>query len=428
MTAIDGGALTLLRGDVALGASQAEVIVEAYGPPSLPAADLRQPVSRFRTLRLCDGGVRGFLLHYAPAGEGVLLGLEPTDWMLGFLDHVHSSIAVSDERGRICYANPTLLTLFAVPLTELIGMPAGRLAARIASQEGDIAALRSAAADGRDTGGTLVAVLPGQRRVTLRVHGSPFRYRGLACGMIWSLFDATGAEDGQRQAALALSFRLAAMLQHELRNPLQTIQAAVEILRPWQAESGLHTLELLEQQIQVISDYLAERLQPPGPAMLARGLLSEVVAEEVQRSSLRMITRRLRFIHERPAAEPPVRLHPGSLGRAFANLFRNSAQARPDATITIRYEVGVHTVTCTVDDNGPGFPPHMLHGRWLSAWNNVIEHLGLAIVASTVEAHGGDLVLENGPSGGARVRVSLPVAASGVEARTEVAIGVDLGH
>ena len=43
--------------------------------------------------------------------------------------------------------------------------------------------------------------------------------------------------------------------------------------------------------------------------------------------------------------------------------------------------------------------------------------LGLAIVSRIVEAHGGDVTLENGPAGGAVVTVRLPMASTSALAR-----------
>ncbi len=63
-------------------------------------------------------------------------------------------------------------------------------------------------------------------------------------------------------------------------------------------------------------------------------------------------------------------------------------------------------LACTVEDNGPGFPPEVLAGMLTSGDPN--KHLGLVLVTATVEAHGGAVEMTNTSRGGARVTLRLP--------------------
>jgi signal transduction histidine kinase len=148
-----------------------------------------------------------------------------------------------------------------------------------------------------------------------------------------------------------------------------------------------------------------------------------VVEAEVARSAIRITTRQLTFVHHRPEQEPLVRIHRGSMGRVFANLFRNSAQARIDATVDIGYEITGDDITCVVSDNGPGFTQDVVNGELLRPGQDPLEHLGLAIVVSTVEAHGGTVAGGNGPDGWAYIRIRLPVARGARRARKHASPG-----
>jgi nitrogen fixation/metabolism regulation signal transduction histidine kinase len=76
-----------------------------------------------------------------------------------------------------------------------------------------------------------------------------------------------------------------------------------------------------------------------------------------------------------------------------------------------------------VSDNGPGFRRDLLAKAFEPYVTSKARGtgLGLAIVKRIIDEHGGRIEAENGPEGGARVQVLLPVGASGarVELRRE---------
>jgi two-component system sensor kinase FixL len=91
----------------------------------------------------------------------------------------------------------------------------------------------------------------------------------------------------------------------------------------------------------------------------------------------------------------------------IVNLVRNSAEAiadagRYDGKIVIEAErVGTDAVVIRVRDNGPGFDPDVLD-RASAPFSTTKEEglgLGLPLVRSMVEAHGGRLSIESSSSG-----------------------------
>jgi nitrogen fixation/metabolism regulation signal transduction histidine kinase len=67
----------------------------------------------------------------------------------------------------------------------------------------------------------------------------------------------------------------------------------------------------------------------------------------------------------------------------------------------------------TVEDNGPGFRPDVI-GQVFDPYVTTKTKgtgLGLAIVKKIVEEHGGRIEAENTRSGGARIRIELPLVA-----------------
>ncbi|MBP1849468.1 sensor histidine kinase [Rhizobium halophytocola] len=103
-----------------------------------------------------------------------------------------------------------------------------------------------------------------------------------------------------------------------------------------------------------------------------------------------------------------------ALKRIVSNLIDNAGKYGKAARISLTASDG--DVLMTVDDDGPGIPQEMIgilmepfvraeasRGRATGG-----AGLGLAIVRTLVEAHGGTVTIENRPEGGLRVSVRLP--------------------
>ena len=109
-----------------------------------------------------------------------------------------------------------------------------------------------------------------------------------------------------------------------------------------------------------------------------------------------------------------VRAKPLALKRAIGNLLDNALFYGDRAEIDVRGEPGA--VAIAVRDHGPGVPEEAFaslfepyvrleHGR---GKNDGGMGLGLGIARSIIEAHGGQLLLENHPEGGLNATIRLP--------------------
>ena len=108
------------------------------------------------------------------------------------------------------------------------------------------------------------------------------------------------------------------------------------------------------------------------------------------------------------------------LYRAFYNILINGQQAMDGPGIVrirgavehLAQENGSGRVRLEFLDSGPGFDPAVLSSL-LDPFFTTKDGgtgLGLPIVQSIITSHGGQIELENGPEGGALVRVLLPAA------------------
>lgn len=119
------------------------------------------------------------------------------------------------------------------------------------------------------------------------------------------------------------------------------------------------------------------------------------------------------FLKELPRTT--VHLKANAFRRLLANLISNAV--RYGHHVQISGEIRDHRLWLYVDDNGPGIPAHQREEAFrpfvrLDNARNLDETgtgLGLAIAQDIAHAHGGEIMLEDGPLGGLRAVVRLPV-------------------
>jgi two-component system sensor histidine kinase CiaH len=124
-----------------------------------------------------------------------------------------------------------------------------------------------------------------------------------------------------------------------------------------------------------------------------------------------------RTVHVELDAVPTTVVGDPSRLRQLVTILADNAvrHSPPDGHVAVRVAPEARHVVLTVDDAGPGIDPaHLTHvfDRFWRAPGARGEGagLGLAIAAWIAQSHGGTISAENRPAGGARFRVSLPLA------------------
>jgi signal transduction histidine kinase len=118
-----------------------------------------------------------------------------------------------------------------------------------------------------------------------------------------------------------------------------------------------------------------------------------------------------------PRPLPPVLMDQARLVQALHNLVQNAIQhssAGAEVVVSAHEEPQGRWIACLVRDSGPGFRdediPHVFEPFFTRRRGGT--GLGLSLVQSIVEQHGGSVAVANHADGGALVTVRLPAADS----------------
>ncbi len=204
---------------------------------------------------------------------------------------------------------------------------------------------------------------------------------------------------------------LVADASHELRTPIATIRANIQMLKDEHLLSAADREALRADVIDELDELTA---LVADVVELARGSketsepsdvrLDEVVSEALERARRR--APRLSF--EASLEHTVVRGEGERIARAVSNLLDNAAKWSPEGGVV---EVSLRDGVLTVRDRGPGFNEDDLpfvfdrFHRAREARSKPGSGLGLAIVKQAAEAHGGFVEGRNAPDGGAILRI-----------------------
>jgi nitrogen fixation/metabolism regulation signal transduction histidine kinase len=263
----------------------------------------------------------------------------------------------------------------------------------------------------------------GGRRVLMCACTSLPGEGGQPGGFVIVFDDITVMLQAQRDAAWG---EVARRLAHEIKNPLTPIQLSAERMRrrylgnmsgedAQVLERATHTIvqqvEAMKQMVNAFSEYARAPDMTLTPFDL--NLLVTEVAE-LYRSQDSRVQVKL----ELDSRLIELEADRGRVRQILNNLMTNSMEAlegRTDAQVQIGTRLdqqsGRPFAEITVADNGPGFASDMISQVFDPYVTSKPKGtgLGLAIVKKIVEEHGGWIEAENRRTGGARVRVTLPL-------------------
>ena len=337
------------------------------------------------------------------------------------LDGIVEGVYAVDRNRIIRYVNPQAAKLLGVDPNDAIGRFCGDV-------------LKPQLQDGERPCRTRCPILRAQIDGTARavehlvpIEGSPRTTVIASAAMVEGLQVQVIRDETELEAVRRARDSVLANISHEFRTPLAAQLASIELLR-----EGLHTLppdkraELvlaLERgalRLMRLIDNLLESVRIESGLLHIRRQstpMPEVVAEAQKLVAPLLAQRRQTIAVAVPDSLPHVNGDAPRLIQVFVNLLANASKFAPEGSeIRIGAEAHAQSIVAWVDDAGPGIPA--------SGEESIFERfrrgsgeepapgglgLGLWIVKSIIDRHGGSISVSRTPDAHTRFSITLPV-------------------
>lgn len=257
------------------------------------------------------------------------------------------------------------------------------------------------------------------------LHATPIDYEGtIILSIVPRRITAFLEKHNEVETAARSVSGLAAMLAHEIKNPLSGIRGAAQLMGRALGEQHIHLPELICKEVDRIKDLvnnlegfnapIEDNIEAVNIHEILDHVLNVAVAGFAKNATIR------------PLFDPSLPHVAGNYDRlvqVFLNLVKNASEAAgPNADITVRtaYRDGIWMkrrdgermrlpIEITIHDNGPGIPDAIrnhLFDPFVSGKEGGTG-LGLSLVARYISNLGGTVTADNHPGGGAIFKVQL---------------------
>jgi two-component system nitrogen regulation sensor histidine kinase GlnL len=331
-----------------------------------------------------------------------------------------------DRAGIVRFVNPAAEQFFGVSAAALNGSPIADYVLPDSPLFGLVEAVRRT--EGSIAEYDVAVAGPRFPARTVTIQGAP---AGEGAGfVVLSLHERSMADMMDRQLIHRNAARsvtaMAAMLAHEVKNPLSGIRGAAQLLEQDADEAGRELTRLIcEETDRIVA--LVDRMDAfSDEAPVARDEVNiHEVLDRVRKIAQTGFARHVMLIEEYDPSLPPVPGDRDLLLQVLLNLVKNASEAVADSDgeiiLTTAYRHGLRLagpdggrrhvpLMVSVADNGAGIPeeirPHLFDPFVTTKRNGT--GLGLALVAKVIGDHGGVIEFDSEP-GRTVFRVFLPV-------------------
>jgi CheY-like chemotaxis protein/two-component sensor histidine kinase len=221
-----------------------------------------------------------------------------------------------------------------------------------------------------------------------------------------------------------------ALLAHEIRSPLSTVSAAIDVLEaaPFDSEALHQSIALLRRQTATLSAIVEDLLDSSRVQRgvlrikLRQGDLCQTLRTAAESMIPQLARRGQTLVLDIPDRPVPASIDEVRFSQVVSNLVGNASKYSPSETsVFVRLYHADHEAIITVKDCGVGIAKDSLEQIFDLYYQieqgtsspSIGLGIGLMLVRRIVELHGGKVVaLSDGPGCGSEFRVALPITES----------------
>ncbi len=393
-------------------------------------------------LRGRDGKLRGFakitrdLTARRLAEEQVRVAKEE---LAITLQSIGDALMATDRHGRVTRMNPVAEALTGWKAADALGQPLETVF-RIVNEESRATVenpvgrvLREGVVVGLANHTILIS--RDGKELPIADSAAPIRDAGNIVGVVLVFHDQTPERKVQEERVVRLAAEQAsrvrdeflAMLGHELRNPLAPIVTALRIMKLRDNGTFLKEREIIERQVQhmvrLVDDLLDVSRIAQGKVLLKKAPvdLSGVLHRAIDMAAPLFEKRRQHFALEAPGEPIWVLGDDARMVQIFVNLLNNAAKYTGiGGNIRVQARQEGDEVEIEVSDDGSGISPELMP-RIFDLFTQGFQGadrssgglgIGLSVVRSLVELHGGKVTARSpGTGAGSTFTVRLPLMA-----------------
>ena len=346
------------------------------------------------------------------------------------LDALSEAVVVVDNAGMIHYANLSAEQFFGVGRARLVGHPLSEFMPEDAPLFSLLEQVLMTGGAVAENGVTLASPRIGSRFCALRLCPIIESEGLIAVSLVeQSIARNIDRQMSHRSAARSVS-ALAAMLAHEVKNPLSGIRGAAQLLEQSVPDSERELTNLIcEETDRIVA--LVDRMEAfeDGRPTERAPINIHQVLNHVRRISQNGFGKQVRFVETYDPSLPDVHGDRDQLIQVFLNLVKNACEVpgegEREIELSTAYKHGLRLavpgqqarvnlpLVVSVRDNGRGVPDEMRPNLFDAFVTNkpTGTGLGLALVAKIVNDHGGAIEYDSEP-GRTIFRVMLPLQPS----------------
>lgn len=224
-----------------------------------------------------------------------------------------------------------------------------------------------------------------------------------------------------RSERLALVGTMANSIIHDLKNPITVVRSCADLMEKKISDPAVadftHVIKRAVENMMDMTQEMLDFARGKSSLQLERHSVNEVM-NELDAQMHGLVPEEIHVMRE-TTCSADIMIDVGRFARMLLNLVKNSVEAMPQGGI-LRLAVRKHgrEIIFRVSDTGCGIDPELqarIFEPFVTFGKSKGTGLGMAIVKSVVEAHGGNIILHSELGMGTTLEVGLPIASAAVD-------------